>query len=116
MMLSDKIQEQFETDRKAMGSMMAFDSVIGIHVNEFANVFDEKVAIFVHTIDYFIEAVDHFRDYFCRQLALVISQESPACQPRDFLPFSRKPCISMAPTVSTDTAPNSTSIASPNCL
>ena len=26
----------------------------------------------------------------CRQLALVKSQESPACQPRDFLPFSRK--------------------------
>ena len=26
----------------------------------------------------------------CRQLALVKSQESPACQPRDFFPFFRK--------------------------
>jgi hypothetical protein len=51
----------------------------------------------------------------CRQLALVKSPESPVYKTRDFLPFSRKPCISMAPTVSIDTSPNSTSIASLVC-
>ena len=63
----DKIEDQWEADRKAMAGTMPFDSVIGIHVNEFANVFDEKVAIFVHTIDYFIEVLDHFRDYLLQE-------------------------------------------------